>query len=69
MIVCVKPIKDIDEHDDLSSVCKCSPKVELQNGNILIIHKSFDNREIIEEFNEIIGSEPKKNQWIVTTNA
>jgi hypothetical protein len=45
----ILPIDDLEEHLE-KSICKCSPKSEiLENGDILIIHNSFDQREQIEK--------------------
>jgi len=48
MIWHILPINDLEEHKELST-CKCKPKAEvLEDGDMLIIHNSFDKREIIE---------------------
>ena len=50
------PVKDLKEHEE-STTCECEPKVEFQeNGDMLIIHNSFDGREAIEMFNKIINN-------------
>lgn len=55
MIWHILPVNDIKEHDE-SSVCNCEPKTEIQeNGDILIVHNSYDGREAIEMANEIIN--------------
>jgi len=55
MIWHILPIKDIKEHEELST-CECEPKVEMQDsGALLIIHNAFDGREAIEIFNNIIN--------------
>lgn len=39
------PIDDIKEHIE-DSTCQCYPTVEiLENGEIMIIHNSYDGRE------------------------
>jgi len=38
------PLKDLKEHEELST-CECCPSVEFENGEMLIIHNSFDGRE------------------------
>lgn len=50
----VLPINDLKEHEELST-CDCQPKVEFVDGNMLVIHNSYDGREIIEQVNEIIN--------------
>lgn len=44
----VLPIDDIEEHDTESTTCKCSPKVEFENGNMILIHDAFDGRQELE---------------------
>ena len=52
MIWHLLPIDDLEEHEEIST-CKCLPKSEvLQNGDIMIIHNSFDKREVIERLFE-----------------
>lgn len=43
----VLPIDDIKPHEE-SSTCPCCPKVEIleSNGEMVIIHNSFDGREL-----------------------
>ena len=50
----ILPIKDIEKHEE-KSTCKCSPKCDiLENGDLMIIHNSFDGREYIEQVKEIL---------------
>lgn len=42
------PLNDLDEHIN-NSTCKCHPKVIFENGEMIIIHNSFDKREFIEK--------------------
>jgi len=50
------PTNDLKEHKE-ESTCSCEPKTEIiENGDILIIHNSFDGREAIEWTNEIINN-------------
>lgn len=49
MIYHVTPINDIDTHEE-ATCCKCFPKVEeLENGDLMVVHNSFDGREYIEQ--------------------
>ena len=50
----IVPLNDIEEHEDYETTCKCDPKVEFVDGEMLIIHNAFDNREILEQVNEIL---------------
>lgn len=49
----VLPTNDIEQHEE-STTCKCEPRVEHINGNMVIIHNSFDGREGLELFNDIL---------------
>jgi hypothetical protein len=53
----VYPIGDTKEHDLYSTTCHCSPKVSFENEEMIVVHNSFDGREIIEEVNKILGNE------------
>lgn len=50
----ILPINDSKEHEE-TSTCKCQPSIEiLEDGELMIIHNAFDERELIEEFYEIL---------------
>lgn len=61
----VLPINDTKEHSEVmiytkqnehKSFCKCGATVQLQdNGNLVVIHNSFDGREGLELANEILN--------------
>jgi len=51
MAIHVLPINDLKEHAELTT-CECCPSVKFEDGEILIIHNSFDGRELIEKINE-----------------
>ena len=52
MITHILPINDLEEHKELST-CKCNPEMQvLENGDMMIVHNSFDKREIIERLFE-----------------
>jgi hypothetical protein len=65
-MVNILPINDIDSHVE-DSTCKCSPKVIFENGEMIIVHNSFDGREYKEQlideverqflFDDMIGSD------------
>jgi len=55
MTIHVLPVNDLEPHDEDSTQCKCHPKVEFVEGGILVTHNAFDQREIIEEINEILN--------------
>jgi hypothetical protein len=51
----ILPTNDIDFHEENSN-CKCLPRILLEYGELIVIHNSFDNRELIEEVNKILGN-------------
>lgn len=56
----VYPINDLKEHE-LSSTCECVPRIEVENGEMILIHNSFDGREGLEKANEILNISWQKN--------
>lgn len=44
----ILPINDLQEHTE-NSTCECNPKIEFENGEMIIIHNSYDGREHKEE--------------------
>ena|SRR5690606_23827798 len=42
------PVNDLKEHIE-NSTCGCNPKVEFENGEMIIIHNSYDGRELRED--------------------
>jgi hypothetical protein len=47
------PINDLKDHED-SSMCNCHPQVSIEEGDIFIVHNSYDHRELRESFIENI---------------
>lgn len=39
------PINDTKPHAEEGLICECNPKVEVINGNFLVVHNAFDGRE------------------------
>lgn len=58
MTLHVTPINDTEPHEE-STTCKCEPRVEHINGNMVVVHNSFDGREGVEIVNEILEKENK----------
>ncbi len=58
MVYHIQPINDTHEHVD-SSVCACEPRVQLIDGNMLVIHNSFDGRELLEQIEAEINDSDK----------
>ena len=45
----ILPVNDLKEHEELTT-CECNPRIEiLDNGEIMVVHNSYDGREYIEE--------------------
>lgn len=45
----VLPVNDIGLHADSGVYCNCNPKFKWVEGTLLVIHNSFDGRELFEE--------------------
>ena len=65
----ILPINDIEPHIE-DSTCECNPKIVFTNGEMIIVHNSFDGREykkqliaeiekgfLQKEFDDMIGSD------------
>lgn len=50
----IYPVNDIIEHDLDTTTCECQPKIEEVNGEMLVIHNSYDGRELMEQAKEIL---------------
>jgi len=64
----ILPINDIQKHEEESTTCACKPRVEFINGEMLIIHNSFDGRELEEQINEILNNDSESAQskhWLI----
>jgi predicted CoA-binding protein len=51
----ILPVNDSDHHSECGD-CKCSPRIEELSDRVLIVHNSFDGREVVELANEILSS-------------
>lgn len=56
----VLPVGDLKEHTE-DSTCECKPKVLFENGNMIIVHNSFDRREYKEQLLEELDLKHKYN--------
>jgi hypothetical protein len=54
MIIHILPKNDLEPHEEEGTICKCNPRVEFVEGGMLVIHNAYDNREIIEQVNQIL---------------
>ena len=59
MVIHVLPVNDLEPHDEEGTTCKCEPRVEFVEGGMLVVHNSFDGREMIEQVKEILEDEEK----------
>jgi len=40
----VTPLNDLKEHEE-ATTCECCPTLEIVNGEMILIHNSYDGRE------------------------
>ena len=45
----VVPLDDLMPHSEVGVNCACNPTVEVHGVCLLVIHNSFDGREMMEE--------------------
>jgi hypothetical protein len=45
----VYPLNDLGEHDTESTMCECEPRIDWDQPEAIVIHNSFDGRELEEE--------------------
>lgn len=59
----IYPLNDLDEHDLITKhtriglaycECKCNPSIQRDGEMILVVHNSFDGREVFEQAHEMI---------------
>lgn len=53
----IYPENDKQEHDLEAAGCSCVPKIMFEEGDMLIVHNSYDGREIIEEIEADLNEE------------
>jgi hypothetical protein len=56
-MVHVYPIDDLKEHNitDTGNTCECNPQIIIEpDSELIVVHNSFDGREGVEWFNEIL---------------
>ncbi len=44
----VYPVNDLKEHNTESRLCECRPRIEKHGEGTVVIHNSWDDREITE---------------------
>lgn len=44
----VLPTNDLKEHTE-DTTCECKPRVIFENGEMIVVHNSFDGREHVEK--------------------
>lgn len=47
-IIHVLPINDMHKHAEEGHSCLCNPKIKIENGHMIVIHNSWDGRELYE---------------------
>lgn len=64
-VIHIYPLDEEDDHiifltypaiGDPYSECVCTPRLNTENGCLLVIHNSYDGREGVEIVNEILNS-------------
>lgn len=58
------PENDLKEHSEevvnhigmIVPLCKCEPRIDYNDKQLLFIHSSYDGRECMEEVNELLGT-------------
>ncbi|MES2382365.1 MAG: hypothetical protein V4538_15065 [Bacteroidota bacterium] len=58
MALHVLPINDIKPHEE-TTTCECEPNVIFENGEMIVVHNSYDGREFIEEICDFINNKNK----------
>ena len=64
-VIHVYPVEDEQEHEVEQSsepfTCDCSPRTEeVENGGRVVVHNSYDGREIVEEAERVLKSNPQE---------
>lgn len=60
MIHHIYPLNDVQVHDLEAVGCSCGPKIMFEEGDMLIVHNSFDGREILEEIESTFKDKKSK---------
>lgn len=50
----VYPLNDLREHVTVGTECPCQPRVEVHGAELLVIHNSYDFREVFEELDTLV---------------
>jgi hypothetical protein len=48
----VYPIDDIFNHKLVGTTCQCGPKIQVEGATLIVVHNSFDKRELFENGEE-----------------
>ena len=48
-IIHVLPVNDMHEHKETGYNCLCNPKLMLDSGHLIVVHNSWDGRELYEQ--------------------
>ena len=64
-VVHVYPFNDKWKHTIQGTSCYCNPRIQEINGNLLIVHNSYDHREFFEkDISKIDTKEVKQVYYI-----
>lgn len=50
----IEPVNDLKEHLFDGAFCHCEPEIRFEEGDMFVIHNSYDGREGVELANEIL---------------
>ncbi len=56
----VSPVNDKYPHVLEGVDCPCNPEISLEGATLIIVHNSFDFREIVEELSELDNAEGRE---------
>ena len=54
----ILPLNDLKEHEE-TTTCPCGPRVDWSEAEAIVIHRSWDGREYIEDAERIINEESR----------
>ena len=50
------PLNNLKDHIE-NQFCDCNPKIIVEDGEEILIHNSYDRRELIEEAEKILNED------------
>jgi hypothetical protein len=55
MAIHIIPENDSQPHEELTT-CHCHPRVDFTQGVMVVIHNSFDGRELLEQAQDLLNT-------------